>query len=113
MPRLTLTRLRFGDGKPFSRLSFSEYARDLEQAILNMAAMSDLRDRLKFLPGAKDMTMHYGQGGKTEIYTMGDIVKEFPAGADHNEVAAAFENHDSTTVVVLANPFETSKKKLS
>lgn len=72
-----------------------------------MAAMDDLRNRLKGRPGADKLTMNYGDGGKTEIYTMGDIVKEFPAGTDHYEVATALENP------LLANPFEISKKKLS
>ena len=91
----------------FSPLRFSQYARDLSAAVAAMGAMNELREKLKGHPGASELTMTYGNGGATEIYTMGDIVKEFPAGVDHEIVAQAMASP------LLANPFEISKKKLS
>jgi len=81
---------------PFSRLRFSAYARDLERAILQLSreqrmGIASLRESLKSFPGASSLTMNYKDGGRTEVYAMGETSIEVPAGASDTEVADAFK----------------------
>lgn len=67
----------------FSPLRFSAYARDLEQAILNMGSQSELRKAL----GRDDIEVRFG-GGK-QFITMDDKTIEIGANASPADVARA------------------------
>lgn len=60
----------------------------------------DLKAHLSHIPGIEELTMQYGNGGATEIYTMGDVNIEVPAQTPPHKIAEA-----------LVNPF--IKKKLN
>lgn len=81
-----------------ARLSLAVYDTNREIRM----GIYQLREQLKHLPGAQDLTMQNGNGGKTEIYIMGDVRVELPAGSSQSAIEAA-----------LMNPFEDVKKKLS
>lgn len=43
------------------------------------------------IPGAHELVMQYADGGKSEIFIMGDIRAKVPGGAGQDEIAAALQ----------------------
>jgi hypothetical protein len=79
----------------FSPLLFRLYASDLSDAIYALSrerqmGIASLKAELAHIPGIGSLTMRAGQNGRTEIYQLGDVEVELPAGARSERVATAF-----------------------
>lgn len=49
-----------------------------------------IRDGLKHLPGGKTATMRYGEGGRSQIFTIGDVSVEVGPEATSSDIEQAF-----------------------
>jgi hypothetical protein len=49
-----------------------------------------VRDALKHLPGGDKITMRYGDGGRTQVFTIGEQAVEVGPEATTAEIEAAF-----------------------
>ena len=55
-----------------ARLAIAVYDTNAEYRM----SIQNIRDELKHLPGGSDLTMRYGQSGRTQIFMIGDIAVE-------------------------------------
>lgn len=67
------------------RLNLAVYDTNAEYRM----SIHDLRQGLKHIPGSQDLVMQYGNGGATEIYIMGDVHVELPAGSSNAAIESA------------------------
>jgi hypothetical protein len=51
--------------------------------------IAQIKQELAHVPGISQLTMQAGQNGRTDVYRMGDVEFELPAGARVGHVAAA------------------------
>lgn len=61
--------------------------RCLEQMSINV-----IREALKHIPGGRNMTMRYGQGGRTQIFMIGEDEVEVGPEAGPSDIEAALEH---------------------
>lgn len=78
--------------------SFFEHLSDrLELAVYDinqeyLMGIADLRQQHAHIPGIQGLTMQNGNGGKTEIYVMGDVRVELPTGSSSDSIGTALQN---------------------
>lgn len=71
------------------------YATRLAVAVLDTnteyrMSIHSIRQDLKHLPGGAGATMRYGDGGRTQIFTIGDVTVEVGPEATSRDIEAAF-----------------------
>jgi hypothetical protein len=52
-------------------------------------SIQDLRRAFSDIPGAHTLTMRYEDGGKVEVFTIGDKLARVPAMSTHDQIRAA------------------------
>jgi hypothetical protein len=52
-------------------------------------SVHDLRIAFADIPGAHTLTMRYEDGGKVEVFTIGDKLARVPAMSTHDQIRAA------------------------
>ena len=79
----------------FSALRFRAYAKDLEQAVLRLSresmSVQDLKEALRDIPGASDLTVSYARNGDQVIHLAGKRVEVGPM-ASNDEIRTALQN---------------------
>jgi hypothetical protein len=52
-------------------------------------SIQTLREEFKDIPGAHELTMSYEDGGKIEVFTIGDKQARVPAMSSHDQIKRA------------------------
>jgi hypothetical protein len=95
--------LQFGDGKSFSPLRFSIYARDLKQAILGLRPMG-ATEQLRQALHRNDVDVRFGAG--RQFVTMDGKTVELDAAASTAEVAQALNITPMPSVEIAPKPID-------
>jgi hypothetical protein len=92
------------------------YAARLAVAIFDTNAeyrmgIHNLREELKHVPGGKDLTMRYGSGGRTQIYTVGEEELEFSGvqSVTAADIEAALESKKKVFLNTPSAPLKRSQ----
>jgi hypothetical protein len=70
-----------------ARLAIAVHEINAEQQM----SIQAVREALKHIPGGKSMTMRYGNGGRTQIFMIGDEEVEVGPDATPSDIEAALE----------------------
>ena len=70
-----------------ARLAIAVHDINAEQQM----SIQAVREALKHIPGGKSMTMRYGNGGRTQIFMIGDEEVEVGPDASPSDIEAALE----------------------
>lgn len=69
-----------------ARLAIAVYDTNAEYRM----SIQNIRDELRHLPGGPELTMRYGEGGRTQIFMIGGIAVEVGPLATALDIEAAF-----------------------
>lgn len=75
--------------------------------------IADLKEHHKHIRGIDGLSMQYGDGGKTEIYVMGDVRVELPNGATTDQIGAALLNAVPSSLARVDQAVSDLKKNLN
>lgn len=70
-----------------ARLAIAVHDTNAEQQM----SINSVREALKHIPGGSSMTMRYGNGGRTQIFTIGEEEVEVGPDASASDIEAALE----------------------
>jgi hypothetical protein len=70
-----------------ARLAIAVHDINAEQQM----SIQAVREALKHIPGGKSLTMRYGNGGRTQIFMIGDDEVEVGPDATPSDIEAALE----------------------
>lgn len=83
------------------------------QTLEPFMGIADLKEQHKTIPGIDKLAMHYGEGGKTEIYVMGDVKVELPSGSTADKIGQALLQATSPALARVDDAVAAIKKKLA
>ena len=88
--------MRVSTGWTLDQLALDWYAARLAIAVYDINSEQQMsiqafRDALRHIPGGDAMTMRYGQGGRTQIFKIGDEEVEVGPDATAEDIEAALE----------------------